>query len=73
MFEGPAGHTFQKRLLDNKSGIRVSTPWEDNRYFSSSGLPATQHIEVLTKFEEIIVVQELRPELHYCLRQKRFH
>lgn len=33
---------------------RVNTPFEDNCYFSASGLPTTQHIDALRKFEEIM-------------------
>jgi hypothetical protein len=33
---------------------RVSTPWDENRYFSLSAMPTAQHVEALTKFEEIM-------------------
>ncbi len=33
---------------------RGSTPWEENRYFSSSTLATTQHVEALAKFEQIV-------------------
>jgi hypothetical protein len=33
---------------------RVNIPWEDNRYFSSSSLPTSQHIEALEKLERIM-------------------
>jgi hypothetical protein len=33
---------------------RASTPWDENRYFSAATMPTAQHVEALTKFEQIM-------------------
>ena len=34
---------------------RVDTPFDDNRYFSAATLATSQHVEVLAKFEQMML------------------